>query len=207
MKILGISGSKRKNGNTATLIKETMIPFEKSEDFETEIVYLGDLIFEGCRGCEGCATTNRCVIKDGMQQVYAKLRDSDAIIAGTPTYFYNMSSDMKKFIDRCYCFCTFDKEDRSIWISEFEQGPLKYASIISVSEQENIEDMGFTSEAMRLSFQSLGYRIISNQKILHTFKAGEVKNKLSSMDRARENGEKLLKTILLNKTPSVPSTS
>ncbi len=199
MKVLGIVGSKRKNGNTAALIKQTMIPFEKSEDFETEIIYLRDLNIEGCLGCEGCARTNKCVIKDDMQEVYKKLRLADSIIAGSPTYFYNMTSDMKKFIDRCYCFCTFDKEDRSVWISEFEQGSQKYAGIIAVSEQENIEDMGFTPEAMRLSFQSLGYRIISNQKVLHAFKAGEVLTFEETMKSAIYNGEKLLKTILLSR--------
>ena len=199
MKVIGIVGSKRKNGNTAALIKQTMIPFEKSEDFETEIIYLGDLNIEGCSGCESCAKTNRCVIKDDMQEVYKKLRMADSIIAGSPTYFYNMTSDMKKFIDRCYCFFTFDKEDRSVWISEFEQGPQKYAGIVAVSEQENIEDMGFTPEAMRLSFQSLGYRIISKQKALHAFKAGEIITFEETMKLAISNGEKLLKTILLSR--------
>jgi len=199
LKILGIVGSKRKNGNTAALVKHTMAPFKESEHFETEIIYLGDLNIEGCRGCEGCALTNRCVIQDDMQKIYKKLRLSDSIIAGSPTYFYNMSSDMKKFIDRCYCFCTFDKKDRSVWISEFECSLQKYAGIISVSEQENIEDIGFTPEAMKLSFQSLGYRIISNQKILHVFKPGEVESRMTSIDEARRNGEKLLKTILLSR--------
>jgi len=199
LKILGIVGSKRKNGNTAALVKKTMTPFEESELFETEIIYIGDLNIEGCRGCEGCAVTNRCVIKDDMQEVYKKLRQADSIIAGSPTYFYNMTSEMKKFIDRCYCFCSFDKSDRSVWISEFEQGPQKYAGIIAVSEQNNIEDMGFTPEAMRLSFQSLGYRIISNQKALHAFKAGEILSFEDTMELANNNGEKLLKTILLSR--------
>ena len=199
MKILGISGSKRKKGNTASLIKETIIPFEKSKDFETEIIYLGDLSIEGCRACEGCAVTNRCVIKDDMQEVYKKLRLSDAIIAGSPTYFYNMTSDMKKFIDRCYCFCTFDKDDRSVWTSEFEAGQTKYAGIISVCEQNKVEDMGFTPEAMRLSFNSLGYRIVTNQKVLHAFKAGEVLSFENTMKEALDNGEKLLKTILMGR--------
>ena len=199
MKVLGIVGSKRKNGNTAALIKQTMVPFENSEYFETEVIYLGDLNIESCRGCEGCALTNKCVIDDDMQEIYKKLRLADSVVAGSPTYFYNMTADMKKFIDRCYCFCTFDKKDRSVWISEFELVRQKYAGIISVCEQDNIEDMGFTPEAMRLSFQSLGYRIIGNQKVLHAFKAGEVLAFDETMKSAIYNGEKLLKTILLSR--------
>jgi len=202
MKILAIVGSKRKNGNTSELIKQTLLPFKTEDNCKTEILFLGDYSIEGCRGCEGCATTNQCVIQDDMQDIYKKLRESDALIVGSPTYFYNITSDMKKFIERCYCFFTFDKDDRSVWISEFEQVNQKYVSTIAVCEQNNEKDMGFTSEALQLSFTSLGYRIVSNQKIIHAFKAGEVLSFRETMKTAKDNGKRLLKTLVLNTNSS-----
>ena len=198
MHILGLVGSKRKNGNTAALVRKSLTPFDKDTSFTTEILYLGDMVFDGCRGCEGCSGTNICVIKDDMQDAYEKLRRADALIAASPTYFFNMTGDMKKFIDRCYCFDSFDPEDRSVWISEFDRcSPRKLAGFITVCEQNNSEDMGYTAEAMSRAFESLGYRSIFNQKVLHCFEAGEVKQFPEAMQEAEKNGIKLKKTLLL----------
>ena len=199
MKILGILGSRRKHGNTSTLINQTLAPFKTDNEFQVETIYLGDLDIEACRGCEGCATTNKCVIKDDMQNITKKLLDADAIIAGSPTYFYNITSDMKKFIDRCYCLFTFDKNDRSSYVCELELKKQKYAAIIAVSEQESLDDMGFTAEAMELSFKSMGYRITSIQKAIHVFKAGEINKSGKELKQAEMNGKKLFNTLNLSK--------
>ncbi len=197
MNIIGIVGSKRKKGNTASLVQKTLEPFREQSNCSIETIYLGDMKFEGCRGCEGCAKTNYCVIDDDMQKIYPKLREADALIIGSPTYFYNITADMKKFIDRCYCFCSFDKSDRSVWISEFEHGKPKYASLIAICEQNNIADMGFTAKALKLSFQSLGFRITGIQKVLHAFKPGEALSQESTVKEASRMGIQLLKTLIL----------
>lgn len=198
MKALAIIGSKRKNGNTATLVRESLKPFEDA-GIDCETIFLGDLDFEGCRGCEGCAKSNRCVIKDDMQDIYAKLREADVLIAGSPTYFYNMSADMKKFIDRCYCFTSYGVDDRSSWCSELELGRKKYAGLISICEQNSLEDLGFTAKAMEAAFGSLGYRIVFSQKVLHAFKAGAVINMKDTMEMARQYGNRLLKTLQISR--------
>lgn len=196
MKILAISGSRRKNGNTAALIKKALEPFTE-DGADTEIIYPGDLDFAGCSGCEGCAKTGRCVVKDDMQQIYRKIEEADAIIAGSPTYFYNMTSDMKKFIDRCYCFFSFDEDDRSVWISRLSKDKQKFAGIIAVCEQNSTEDMGYTADAMRSAFESLGYRTVFTQKVLHVFKAGEILKTEAQLETAFNNGLKLLGTLKL----------
>lgn len=200
MHILALVGSKRKNGNTASLVDQCLLAFEGDEGFTKEILYLGDMDFEGCRGCEGCAKTNRCVIKDDMQQAYEKMRRADALIAASPTYFYNMSGDMKRFIDRCYCFTSYNPADRSVWVSEFEHAaPRKLAGFISICEQNDVRDMGYTAEAMSSAFESLGYRTIFSQKVLHCFKAGEVKRVPEAMEEASRLGAKLMNSLLLLK--------
>ncbi|MDY6794008.1 MAG: flavodoxin family protein [Actinomycetota bacterium] len=68
MKVLGIVGSKRKKGNTSILVRETFKAAELA-GADTSLVYLGDLEIEGCRGCDKCAETHRCVIEDGMQGI------------------------------------------------------------------------------------------------------------------------------------------
>ncbi|MDA3957038.1 flavodoxin family protein [Oceanispirochaeta sp.] len=197
MKVLAVLGSKRTKGNTASLIEQALIPFQELDYFSGETLFLGDMEFDGCTGCEGCARSNRCVIDDDMQHAYSLLREADAVIIGSPTYFYNVTSDMKKFIDRCYCFSSYNPKDRSVWTAEFDSGPRKFAGFISICEQNSVDDMGYTPQILQKSFESLGFRTVFNQKVLHCFKAGEVKSRTEAMESAQSNGRKLRDTLIL----------
>ena len=198
MKILGIAGSKRKKGNTSILLQEALKAAQK-EGAETELIFLGDYTIKDCLGCEGCNETYRCVINDDMQKYIPSFLDADGIILGSPTYFYNISADMKAFIDRCYCFEVFAEDDRSCWLSINEALGGKYAAVIAVCEQQNEKDMGFTPEAMSLALQALGYRVIDQVKVFNLFKAGEALNDSNALQCSRRAGEKLVKTIRLRK--------
>jgi len=85
-----------------------------------------------------------------MQKLYPLIQEADAIILGSPTYFYNITSDMKAFIERLYCYEIFHKDDRAVWLPLNEISGIKYASVIAVCEQENEMDMGFTADAMKM---------------------------------------------------------
>ncbi len=196
MKILGVVGSRRKKGNTYTLMQEALKPFTMN-NIDTKLVFLDDYNINDCNGCEGCKETYKCVINDDMQNLYPDILEADAIILGSPAYFYNVSADMKAFIDRCYCFEVFDKEDRSVWLALNEALGGKFATVIAVSEQEKEEDMGFTAEAMIRPLEALGYRVVSTVKALHLFKAGEALNNKKIMEDANKAGEKLLKCLQL----------
>lgn len=196
MKVLGIVGSKRKSGNTATLVKETLEAVEK-QGFETKTVFLGDYDIKGCKGCEGCSETYECVIKDDMQKIYPMILEADAVVMGSPTYFYNISSDIKIFLERCYNFEVFARDDRSVWMSVNEALGGKYAVTIAICEQHDERDMGFTPQAMNLPLEALGYRIVESVKVLELFKMGEAKKDHTSLKQARLAGEKLAKTMKL----------
>lgn len=196
MKVLGIVGSKRKKGNTSTLVQETLKTL-KTEGIETELIFLGDYDIKSCRGCEGCKDTFKCIIKDDMQKLYPLILESNAIVLGSPTYFYNISSDMKAFLERCYNFEVFAEDDRSVWMSINEAMGGKYAVTVAVCEQHDEKDMGFTAEAMTKPLESLGYRIVDTLKILKLFKEGEALKDDKAMEQARRAGERLAKTLKL----------
>ena len=198
MKVLGIVGSKRRHGNTSELVQEALSPFKNDND-TTELIFLDDYNIEGCRGCEGCRETFKCIVNDDMQRLYPLLLEADALILGSPTYFYNVSADIKAFIDRCYCLVSFDATDRSVWVSLNEARGGKYAIVIDVCEQSREEDMGHTADTMEMTLQCLGYRITDTVKVMNAFAAGEVCNDKSSMKKAKEAGRKLLKTLILRK--------
>lgn len=194
MKVIGITGSQRKNGNTAFLVQETLNSIDGAE---TELISLGDYEIKGCNGCEGCKKTYKCVIQDGMQEIYPKLLSADAIVVGSPTYFYNITSIMKAFIERLYCFQVFADDDRSVWSSINEALGGKYAVVISICEQNNEGDMGVTPEAMSKPLEGLGYRIIESVKILELFERGEAQESDIAVEKVRKAGEKLGKSLKL----------
>ena len=196
IKILAVSGSPRKMGNTSLLIDEALT-IVAEEGVETEKIELSDYDYGDCTGCEGCQESLKCVIPDDMQLLYPKILESDALILGSPTYFYNMTAKMKAFIDRLYCYEIFDSQQRNVWIPLNECIGLKYALVIAVCEQQRDKDMGVTGDMMAKSLESLGYRVIESVKILNSFKKGDVLGYQNELMKTREAAKKLVKTLLL----------
>ena len=116
MKILGISGSPRQGGNTETLVR-AVLEGAAARGCDTELVSLGGLQIGECLGCNQCADTFRCVLRDDMQRLYQKLEEADGLVLGSPTYFYQVTGLTKLFLDRLYAYEAFDEKDRSVWLS------------------------------------------------------------------------------------------
>lgn len=101
MKILGISCSPRKSGNTELLLNQTLSG-AKNEGAEIELYSLSGKDIRACDGCSTCRNTGVCHIEDDMQALYKKLIEADGIIFGTPVYFYTVTSQAKALIDRSF---------------------------------------------------------------------------------------------------------
>ena len=99
MKILGLSCSPRRQGNTEILLGEVLNGAQQ-EGAEVELYSVIGKAVEPCDGCRACNETGECHIKDDMQNLYDKLLESDGIIFGTPVYFYSMTAQAKAIIDR-----------------------------------------------------------------------------------------------------------
>jgi len=102
MKILAINGSPRSHGNTAMLI-DTVLKELGTEGVETELVQLGGKKIHGCTACMKCFENRnqRCAIDDDiLNEVVGKMVAADGIIIGSPTYFANVSTEVKALIDR-----------------------------------------------------------------------------------------------------------
>jgi len=101
MKVFAINSSPRHEGNTFHMIKTVLAVCEEA-GFETEIFQAGGRPVRGCTACGGCAGhIGRCATDDWMNGVYAKMVEADAIILGSPTYFADLTPEMKAIIDRC----------------------------------------------------------------------------------------------------------
>jgi len=104
-KILIFNGSPRKNGNTSTLIKECVRAINDSGKV-AEVFFLNDMIIKPCQFCDWCIDnkTLSCVEEDDMHEVYQKLLESDVLIFAAPIFWFNVSAQLKIFIDRLYAF-------------------------------------------------------------------------------------------------------
>jgi len=101
MKVVALNGSPRKRGNTFHCIKTVFEELMK-EGIKTELLQLGGANIHGCRACFACykKKNKRCVQRDNFNAFFNKMLDAEGIIIGSPTYFSNVSTEVKAFIDR-----------------------------------------------------------------------------------------------------------
>ncbi|MDE6123775.1 MAG: flavodoxin family protein [Eubacterium sp.] len=100
MKVLGINGSARKDGNTAILINKVFEELNK-EGIETELIQLSENIIEPCKACWACAGQNNCVHKkDVFREILKKMVDADGIVLGSPVYNANITANMQALLER-----------------------------------------------------------------------------------------------------------
>ena len=98
-KVLMISGSPRKGGNSEILLGQ----FEKGAreaGNEVEKVSLREKKIAPCMACYGCRGTKTCVQKDDMGELLEKMVEADVLVLATPVYFYSMDGQLKTMIDR-----------------------------------------------------------------------------------------------------------
>jgi len=102
MYALAVNGSPRKKGNTELILHTVLEPLAAA-GWETEYFQVGGKTIRGCQACGTCWKNkdNQCIYKDDVfNEVMAKMLRADAIILGSPTYFADVTAEMKALIDR-----------------------------------------------------------------------------------------------------------
>ena len=155
MKVLAFNGSPRKTWNTATLLNK-VLEGAGSKGAETEMIHLYDLNYKGCISCFACkmrggASYGKCAQKDDLTPVLAKIGEADAIILGSPIYFFRVTGEMRSFMERLlFPYLEYTDPWRSIFSRKINTGI--------------IYTMNVTEEEMKEV--SLGYSLDANEAIL-----------------------------------------
>ena len=105
MNILSVLASPRKQGNTAILLKEYLKGVEDlTPSAQIETIYLQSKNIQYCTGCNTCqkSSQSQCVLKDDMQDIYKSVEKADVLVFATPVYVFNMSGQLKTFLDRLH---------------------------------------------------------------------------------------------------------
>ena len=113
-RVVGISGSPRRGGNTDTLLDKAL-EGARLGGAVSEKIFLNDLAFKPCQGCGGCLRTGICVIRDDMRHIYRAVENADSVIIASPVFFGTVTAQLKAMIDRFH----------SRWIAKYvlKKGP------------------------------------------------------------------------------------
>lgn len=102
MKAVAFNGSPRQGGNTEFLLNRVLDPIREA-GIETELIQVGSRPIRGCTACRQCWKNRdrRCAVTtDEANDLIARMIEADAMILGSPTYFADLTAEMKALIDR-----------------------------------------------------------------------------------------------------------
>lgn len=107
MRIVGFVGSPRKGGSTETVVK-SILEGAASRGAETRLYNVAAMDIGGCVACMHCRKNDGCSQKDDMQKMYEEIASADAVVLGSPIYMFQVTAQMKAFIDRLYPYLNPD---------------------------------------------------------------------------------------------------
>lgn len=114
-RILVLSTGPRIGGNSETLA-DVFIKGAEEAGHETKKICLYDKKIEFCKGCLGCQTTGKCILRDDAERIIAQMKAMDVLVFATPIYFYEMSGQMKTLLDRTNPLFPAEYEFRDIYL-------------------------------------------------------------------------------------------
>ncbi|KLK88783.1 NADPH-dependent FMN reductase [Methanoculleus sediminis] len=193
VKVLGISGSPRRHGNTETLL-DAVLEGAREAGAEVEKIVLRPLEYASCRGCNACHKTGVCVIKDDLTEVFERIGDADVIVLASPIYSMGITAEAKGLIDRA----------QYLWARKFILKNLYYApghtrrhKGIFVSTAglgwENVFDAAFP--AITAFFNTTGFEYWDNVIANDLDRYGGIAGHPTALTEAREKGRDVVNLL------------
>jgi multimeric flavodoxin WrbA len=179
--VLGIVGSPRAGGNTHVLVREVLAGAEEA-GAATETLLLGELDIAECDGCHACWEHKPCVKDDDMNRLYPAIAAGDALVLGTPVYWYGPTALIKAFLDR---FVYFNCPEHRPEVRG------KAAAIVVPFEERRRETADLVLEMLTRSLAYLEMNLIGTVIAPGVTRRGEVTDKPDRLREARDLGRKL----------------
>lgn len=179
-KLVVFCGSPRKNGVTRKVL-DRVIEGAKSEGVEVVFFDLNQPGIRGCQACMYCRTHEGCALQDPLHEMYREIAEADAILFGTPIYFYNISGQSKIWLDRLYPM--FDTPSYRI------RYPGKKSATVFVQGYEDPSLYTGVMEDMNSRFNRWGWDLVDSILVCGGDKKPERYEAV--LDRAFEAGRKL----------------
>lgn len=100
-KVVVFKGGPRKMGYTAKLLDQAA-EGARSKGAEITVFDLNDPGIRGCQGCLYCRTHSGCAVQDYLQPMYQAIEEADAVIFGSPIYYYQITGQARVWLDRTF---------------------------------------------------------------------------------------------------------
>lgn len=183
MLAIGIEGSPRKSGNTEQLVY-TVLEGAKDAGATTRFFKLAEMDIADCVSCYACKKNGTCAIEDDMHILYDAIQEADAIVLGSPVYFWQVNSIVKRFMDRLLPFIAPDFSTRL-------NGPKK---LLFAYTQGNTDEVKFQPyfEYMEKLFSFLHYDVQGTLAANGTRQHNDILSNQLVLDKARAAGVKLV---------------
>ncbi len=186
VRVLGISGSPRRHGNTETLL-DAVLEGAREAGAAVEKVVLRPLDYASCRGCNVCHRTGVCVISDELTVVFEKIAAADVLVLASPIYSMGITAEAKGLIDRA----------QYLWARKFIKKNLYYTADhirrhkgIFVSTAglgwENVFDAAFP--AITAFFNTIGFEYWDNVIANDMDRYGGIAGHPTALAEGREKG-------------------
>ena len=180
--VLAVLGSPRKGGNTETLLKEVGRGVQYAGG-AFKMTGLAELAICECDGCHVCWSGKPCAKKDAMNDLYPEIAAADAVVFGTPVYWYGPTALMKAFVDR---FVYFNGP------SNRDQIRGKLAATVIPFEDTSLETGALTAQFFQHSLAYLEMVLVEQMLVPGVTRRGEVRERADSLRAAEALGRKLV---------------
>ena len=181
-KVLVLLGSPRKTGNTAILAQEIAAGAE-SVGAVVETLYINGMDIKACQACWTCQKeeSKGCPIDDDMQTIYQKLSEADSWVIASPVHWFNMSTQTKLWLDRCFA------------LQKYGENPFRKKIAIAMSFGDTDPFTSGCINAIRSfqdSFRYVGAKIVG---IVYgsALNPGDISGNADLLKSAKELGKKL----------------
>lgn len=116
MKRVVVISTSLRAGSNSDMLADQFVAGAKAAGNEVEKISLVGKEIRFCKGCMGCQKISRCVQKDDVNDIMAKVLQADVVAWATPIYYYEMSGQMKTLIDRMNAMYRMDYQFRDVYL-------------------------------------------------------------------------------------------
>lgn len=178
MKVLFINGSPHKEGNTYLALNE-VAKIVNAEGLESEIVWIGNKPVRGCIACFKCIELGHCVFRDDlMVEFEEKVKQADAIVVGSPTYYAGPNGSLCAILDR-------------LFLSQSKELQYKPAAAVAICRRGGATA---TFERLNKYFMMTNMPVVTSQywNLVYGMTTGEVEKDGEGMQTMRTLGRNLV---------------
>ncbi len=181
-------GSPRYGGNSDMLLDSALKGAEEG-GANIQKVRVCDISMSPCIECHGCDDKGKCIVGDGMQNLYPKLVDVDRLFLASPIFFMGLSAQTKAMIDRCQC----------IWVRKYvlkqtigKGRENRKGFFIAVGGSKNPDKFIGAEKTVRAFFATLDFTYEKELFIAGVDEMGKILKHPTALDDARRIGRELV---------------